>query len=62
MFFLNANIKNTEQEVEAVKSSKYTHIFISPKLASTLDVHPLLQDPDFKRQLALIVVNKAYFI
>ena len=41
MLFLNTNIKNIEQEVEAIKSGKYTHIFISPKLISTLDVHLL---------------------
>ena len=42
MFFLNTNIKNIEQEVEVVKSGKYIYIFISLKLASILDVCPLL--------------------
>ena len=42
MLFLNTNIKNTEQEVKAVKSSKYTHIFISLKLTSILDIYSLL--------------------
>ena len=62
MLFLNADVKNIEQEVEAVKSGKYIYIFISPKLASALDIYPLLQDPDFKRQLALIIVDEAYLI
>ena len=51
-----------EQEVEATKSNKYIYIFISPELTSALDIHPLLQDPNFKRQLALIIINKAHLI
>ena len=34
MLFLNADIKNREQAIETVKTSKYIYIFTSPELAS----------------------------
>jgi len=40
--FLNADIKNREQVIETAKTGKYTHIFTSPELASTLSFHSLL--------------------
>jgi len=60
--FLNADIKNREQAIETTKTGKYTHIFTSPELASTLSFCSLLQDLSFKKQLALVVVDEAHLI
>ena len=41
---------------------KYIHIFLSPKLANLKVLYPLFTNPQFKKHLAIIIVNKAYFI
>ena len=40
--FLNTNIKDKDQAIETAKTGKYTHIFVSPELASTLSFCSLL--------------------
>ena len=45
-----------------VIKGKYIYIFLSPKLANSEVLHPLFTNPQFKKHLAMIVVNKAYFI
>ena len=45
----------------AIKN-KYTHIFLSPELVNSEALHPLLINPKFKKLLAIIIINKAYFV
>ena len=44
------------------RAGLYTYIFISPELASILFFQNLLKDSKFKKRLALVIINKAYFI
>ena len=62
MLLFNVNIKDIDRVLENARASLYTYIFISFELANTLSFYNLLKDPKFKKQLALVVVNKAYFI
>src|SRR6266702_2351029 len=41
---------------------KYIYIFLSPKLVNLEALHPLFINPKFKKLLAIIIINKAYFI
>ena len=41
---------------------KYIYIFLSPKLANLEIFYFIFTNPQFKKYLAIIVVNKAYFI
>jgi len=59
---LNANIKDIDKAIKNIRAGLYTHIFISPELANTPDFRSLLKDPKFKKQLALVIVNKAHLI
>ena len=45
-----------------VIKGKYIYIFLSPKLVNLEALYPLFTDPKFKKLLAIIVVNKAYFV
>ena len=49
-------------QIKRLRAGLYTYIFISPKLASTPSFYNLLKDPKFKKQLALVIINKAYLI
>ena len=51
-----------DKALKNARAGLYTHIFISPKLASILSFRNLLKDPKFKKQLALVIVNKAYLV
>jgi len=62
MLLLNADIKDINTAIEHAKAGLYTHIFISPELASISDFCSLLKDFKFKKQLALVVVNKAHLV
>lgn len=59
---LNADVKDIDKAIENARAGLYTHIFISPELASTPDFRSLLKDPKFKKRLALVVVDKAHLI
>ena len=41
---------------------KYIYIFLSPKLVNLEAFYPLFTDLKFKKLLAIIIINKAYFI
>ena|SRR6266568_2329240 len=41
---------------------KYIYIFLSLELVNLEALHPLLTNPKFKKFLAMIVINKTYFI
>ena len=41
---------------------KYTHIFLSPELANSEALHPLFTNPQFKKHLAMIVVDEAHLV
>ena len=60
--FLNSNIPNMDQKIKIVIKGKYTHIFLSPKLVNLEAFYFLFTDPKFKKLLAIIIINKAYFI
>ena len=62
MLLLNANIKDMDKALENAKASLYIHIFISPKLASILFFQDLLKDFEFKKRLALVIINKAHLV
>ena len=51
-----------DKELERVKDSVYTHIFISPELASTSSFRDVLKDPNFKKRLALVIIDEAHLI
>ncbi len=60
--FLNINIKDINKAFKDARAGLYTYIFISLELANTLDFCFLFKDPEFKKQLALIIVNKIYLV
>ena len=60
--FLNSDILNKDKKIEIVIKGKYIYIFLSLKLANLEVLYPLFTNPQFKKHLAMIVVNKAYFI
>ena len=60
--FLNSNIPNKDKKIKIVIEGKYTYIFLSPKLANSEVLHPLFTNPQFKKHLAIIIVNKAHLI
>ena len=60
--FLNSDIPNINQKIKIVIKDKYIYIFLSPKLVNLEALYPLFTNPKFKKLLAMIVVNKAYFI
>ena len=62
LLFLNSNIPDMNKKIKIVIKGKYIYIFLSPKLANLEVLYPLLINPQFKKYLAIIVVNKAYFI
>jgi len=39
--FLNSDVKNKNEAISTAKTSVYTHIFVSPELASTPSFHSL---------------------
>ena len=41
---------------------KYIYIFLSPELVNSETLYPLFTNPKFKKFLAMIIINKAYFI
>ena len=45
-----------------VIKGKYIYIFLSPKLVNLEAFYPLFTNPKFKKLLAIIVVDKAYFV
>lgn len=59
---LNADVKDMDKALENTRAGLYTHIFISPELASTPSFRNLLKDPEFKKRLALVVVDEAHLV
>jgi hypothetical protein len=59
--FLNADNINKEllREIEA---AKYTHLLMSPELANSQRLRGVLEAPEFKDQLALVVVDEAHLV
>ena len=57
--FLNTDVKNREQVIKTAKTGDY---ITSPELASSPSFRSLLQEPSFKKQLALVVVDEAHLI
>ena len=45
-----------------VIKGKYIYIFLSPKLVNLETLYPLFTNPKFKKLLAMIIINKAYFV
>ena len=62
MLLLNADVKDMDTTIKHARAGLYTHIFISFKLASTPIFCSLLKDPEFKKQLALVIINKTHFV
>ena len=62
LLFLNNDIPNIDQKIKIVIKGKYIYIFLSPKLVNLEALYPFFTNPKFKKLLAIIVVNKAYFI
>ena len=51
-----------DKALKNIKAGLYTHIFISLELTSILNFRSLLKKPKFKKQLALVIINKAYLV
>ena len=62
LLFLNSDIRNINKKIKIVIEGKYIYIFLSPKLANLEALCFLLINPQFKKYLAIIVVNKVYLI
>ena len=45
-----------------VIKGKYIYIFFSSKLVNLEALYPLFTNPKFKKLLAIIIVDKAYFV
>ena len=60
--FLNSDIPDMNKKIKMAIEGKYTHIFLSPELANSEALHPLLTNPQFKKHLAMIVVDEAHLV
>lgn len=59
--FLNADTIN-KKILEDVKNGLYTHLLISPELATGPKFHTTATDPLFKEQLGLVVLDEAHLV
>ena len=60
--FLNSNIPNKDKKIEMAIKGKYIYIFLNPKLANLEILYPLFTNPQFKKHLAIIIINKTHLI
>ena len=60
--FLNSNIPDINKKIKILIKGKYIYIFLNPKLVNLKVFYPLFTNPQFKKYLVIIIVDKAYFI
>ena len=60
--FFNSDILNKDKKLKKAIQGKYIYIFTSPELVNLEALYSLFTNPRFKKNLALIIINKAYLI
>ncbi|OXV06220.1 hypothetical protein Egran_06011, partial [Elaphomyces granulatus] len=60
-YFLNANSINNSI-LQKIADAQYTHILMSPELAVSKRLLPVLETPKFKEQLCLVVIDEAHLV
>lgn len=60
--FLNADVKERARRLEEARAGVFSHIFLSPEFAVSDIFRPVITDSDFKKKLALVVIDEAHLV
>jgi hypothetical protein len=55
----DADIKDESKEIELAKNGNYTHILVIPLLAGTSTFCNMIKDSEFRKHLAMVVVDES---